>query len=192
VLLLVLEILYLYYVTAVDFFQSQKAKQQLGPKRFKFMDFGTWLPYGMRSAPSLDMTKEDCTIDRRPFQNEMPKRVLLVEDNKDLLNILASILRSSGYDTVEAKSGGEAIEKAASAQPGLILLDLDLPDMKGLDAARSIRRNKRSAHIPVIACSAFGREEREEALRSGMVDYLQKPFSARILKAKVEEFILRQ
>jgi two-component system cell cycle response regulator DivK len=121
----------------------------------------------------------------------MAKSVLLVEDNEYLLDILASILRLLGYDIVEAKSGGEAIEKAASAQPGLILLDLDLPDMKGLDAARAIRRNQRSAHIPVIACSAFGGEEREEALRSGMVGYLQKPFSARIVRAKVEEFILR-
>jgi two-component system, cell cycle response regulator DivK len=93
-------------------------------------------------------------------------------------------LRFSGYDIVEANSGGEAIEKAASAQPGLILLDLNLPDMKGLDAARAIRRNQRTAHIPVIACSAFGENEREEALRSGMVDYLRKPFSGRGSKSK--------
>jgi CheY-like chemotaxis protein len=121
----------------------------------------------------------------------MLNRILVVEDEQYLLDILARILRSSGYDIVEAKSGGEAIEKAASAQPSLILLDLNLPDMKGLDAARSIRTNKRSAHIPVIACSAYGGAEREQALRSGVVDYLQKPFSARTVKAKVEEFILR-
>jgi two-component system, cell cycle response regulator DivK len=120
----------------------------------------------------------------------MAKSVLLVEDDRYLRDILASILRFSGYDIVEATSGAEAIEKAASAQPGLILLDLKLPDMKGVDAARSIRRNQRSAHIPVIACSAYSGEEREEALRAGMVDYLQKPFSARLVKAKVEEFIL--
>jgi two-component system, cell cycle response regulator DivK len=120
----------------------------------------------------------------------MPKSVLIVDDSEHLRKILSSILRFSGYDIVEAKSGGEAIEKAASAHRGLILLDLNLPDMKGLDAARSIRKNQRTAHIPVIACSAFGEKEREEALRSGMVDYLQKPFSAQIVKAKVEEFIL--
>jgi CheY-like chemotaxis protein len=120
----------------------------------------------------------------------MAKSVLLVEDDKYLRDILASMLRFSGYNIVEAASGAEAIEKAVSAQPGLILLDLKLPDMKGLDAVRSIRRNRRSAHIPVIACSAYSGEEREEALRAGMVDYLQKPFSARVVKAKVEEFIL--
>jgi two-component system, cell cycle response regulator DivK len=116
----------------------------------------------------------------RHLKNKMAKSVLLVEDDKYLRDILASMLRFSGYNIVEAASGAEAIEKAVSAQPGLILLDLRLPDMKGLDAVRSIRRNRRSAHIPVIACSAYSGEEREEALRAGMVDYLQKPFSARV------------
>lgn len=80
-------------------------------------------------------------------------------------------MRFSGYDIVEANSGGEAIEKAASAQPGLILLDLNLPDMKGLDAARSIRKNQRTAHIPVIVCSAFGekRARRSAAVRNGRI-----------------------
>jgi CheY-like chemotaxis protein len=122
----------------------------------------------------------------------MLKRILLVEDDKYLLDIFASILRSSGNDIVEAKSGGEAIKKAAFAQPGLILLDLNLPDMKGVDAARSIRKNKRSAHIPVIASSAYGGEEREEAIRSGIDDYLQKTFSTQLIKAKVEEFLGRR
>jgi CheY-like chemotaxis protein len=146
--------------------------------------------------PEVQLSKNDYTKGRLDedglCQSETAKRVLLVEDDRYLLDILGSILRFSGYDIVEAKNGREAIEKAASTQPGLILLDLNLPDMRGLDAARSIRRNQRTAHIPVIACSAFGEKEREEALRSGMVDYLQKPFSAQLVKAKVEEFILPQ
>jgi two-component system cell cycle response regulator DivK len=146
-------------------------------------------------ASEVPLSKNDYTKGRLDedglCQRAMAKRVLLVEDDRYLLDILGSILRFSGYDIVEAKSGREAIEKAASAQPGLILLDLNLPDMKGLDAARSIRRNQRTAHIPVIACSAYGEKEREEALRSGMVDYLQK-ISAQTVKAKVEEFILPQ
>jgi CheY-like chemotaxis protein len=84
-----------------------------------------------------------------------------------------------------------AIDKAASAQPRLILLDLNLPDMTGVDVARSIKRNLRSTHIPIIACSAFStKEEREEALEAGMVDYLQKPMPSRLIKTKIEEFIL--
>ncbi|SRR6266508_6297792 len=121
----------------------------------------------------------------------MPKSVLIVEDNEHLRQILASILRFSGYEIVEAGNGAEAIERAASGQARLILLDLDLPDMTGINVARSIKRNPPSAHIPIIACSAFSNGEgREESLRAGMVDYLQKPISAALIKAKIDQFIL--
>jgi CheY-like chemotaxis protein len=121
----------------------------------------------------------------------MPKSVLIVDDNEYLREIFAAILRFSGYEIVEAASGTEAIEKAASAKPHLILLDLALPDMNGIDVARSIKRNQRSTHIPIIACSAFSTgEEREDSLAAGIVDYLQKPISSQVLKAKIEKFIL--
>lgn len=121
----------------------------------------------------------------------MAQTVLLVEDNEHLRRILASILRFSGYEVVEAASGAEAIEKAASTQPRLILLDLDLPDMTGIKVARSIKTNLRSAHIPIVACSAFSTgDEREESLSAGMVDYLQKPIGSEVIKATVAKFIL--
>ena len=85
----------------------------------------------------------------------MAKSVLIVEDNEHQRNIYASILRFSGYEVVEAASGTEAIEKAASDQPHLILLDLVLPDMNGIDVARSVKRNQRSAHIPIILKTAI-------------------------------------
>jgi CheY-like chemotaxis protein len=121
----------------------------------------------------------------------MAKSVLIVDDNEHLRKILSSILRSSGYEIVEAANGADAIEKAASAQPHVILLDLVLPDINGIDVARSIKRNQRSAHIPIIGCSAFSiGEERKDSLAAGMVDYLRKPISSQGLKAKIEKFIL--
>jgi CheY-like chemotaxis protein len=121
----------------------------------------------------------------------MPKSVLIVDDNQYMREIYSSILRSSGYEIVEAENGADAIEKAASAQPHVILLDLVLPDINGIDVARSIKRNQRSAHIPIIGCSAFSfGEEREDSLAAGMVDYLRKPISSKVLKAKIEKFIL--
>ena len=121
----------------------------------------------------------------------MAKSVLIVEDNEHQRNIYASILRFSGYEVVEAASGADAIEKAASAQPHLILLDLALTDMTGIDVARSVKRNQRSAHIPIIVCSAFSTgEEKEDSLSAGVVDYLRKPISSQVLKAKIEKFIL--
>ena len=121
----------------------------------------------------------------------MRKSVLIVDDNEHLREIFSSILRFSGYEIVEAESGAEAIEKAAAAKPHLILLDLALPDMNGIDVARSIKRNQRSAHIPIIVCSASSTEgEKEDSLSAGVVDYLQKPISSQVLKAKIEKFIL--
>ena len=120
----------------------------------------------------------------------MAKKILIVDDNGHLRQILASILQFSGYEISEAATGTQAIEKADSTQPSLILMDLELPDMTGADAARSIRQNPATAHIPIVGCSAFlGSEWREEALHAGMVDYLVKPISSETIKAKIEEFI---
>ncbi|HET8670431.1 MAG TPA: response regulator [Candidatus Saccharimonadales bacterium] len=121
----------------------------------------------------------------------MPKSVLIVDDNRHLREIYSSILRSSGYEIIEARNGADAIEKAIFAQPHVILLDLVLPDIHGIEIARSIKSNQRSAHIPIIGCSAFSiGEERKDSLAAGMVDYLRKPISSQVLKAKIEEFIL--
>jgi len=123
----------------------------------------------------------------------MPKKVLIVDDNEHLRQILGSILRSAGYEISEAASAREAIANAVATNPNLILLDLDLPDMKGTDAAQALTKNATTAHIPIIGCSAFfGAEWRAEALRSGMVDYLVKPISAAIIKARIEKFILAE
>jgi two-component system, cell cycle response regulator DivK len=121
----------------------------------------------------------------------MAKSVLIIEDNEHVREIFVSMLRSAGYEMLDAGTGTQGIEKALSAKPNLILLDLDLPDMTGMDTANAIRKNSTTAHIPIIACSAWsGREWREEALRAGMVEYLQKPIPSELIKAKVREFIL--
>ena len=120
----------------------------------------------------------------------MPKCVLIVEDNQHLRQILASILRFAGYDILEAETGTQAIEKAVSAKPNLILMDLDLPDITGIAAAKAIKRSSTTACIPIIACSAWsGSQLRDEALNAGMVDYLQKPIATEVIKAKIKEFI---
>jgi two-component system cell cycle response regulator DivK len=121
----------------------------------------------------------------------MAKSVLIIEDNEHVREIFVSMLRSAGYEMLDAGTGTQGIEKALSAKPNLILLDLDLPDMTGMDTAKAIRKNSTTAHIPIIACSAWsGREWREEALQAGMVEYLQKPIPSELIKAKVREFIL--
>jgi CheY-like chemotaxis protein len=121
----------------------------------------------------------------------MPKKVLIVEDNRYLREILASILHSSGYVIMEAATGLQGIEIALAEQPTLILLDLDLPDITGIETARVLKENPLTTDIPIIACSAMsGSEWRDVALRAGIVDYLQKPISLAIIKAKIEQYTL--
>jgi two-component system cell cycle response regulator DivK len=121
----------------------------------------------------------------------MPKKVLIVEDNRYLREILASILHSSGYVIMEAATGLQGIEIALAEQPTLILLDLDLHDITGIETARVLKENPLTTDIPIIACSAMsGSEWRDVALRVGIADYLQKPISLAIIKAKIEQYTL--
>src|SRR2546425_12056406 len=121
----------------------------------------------------------------------MTENNLIVEDNDDLRQIFASFIRFSGYQLLVAGSGSEAIEKAACAKPNLILLDLTLPDMTGIDVTRAIKKHSETADISIIACSAYhSGEEIEAALRAGTAYYLEQTIPAALIKAKIEEFIL--
>jgi len=123
----------------------------------------------------------------------MAKRILVVEDNEDSRFILVVILRSLGYETTEAKTGTQGVEKALSEEPDLIVMDLSLPGMSGIDAARAVKENLATAHIPIIAHSAWSPcEWKEEALKVGMAGYLEKPVSRELMRATVEKFILIQ
>ena len=122
----------------------------------------------------------------------MSKRILVVEDRDDLRTILVSILRRfCGYETIEAANGAEAIEKAVAEKPDLILMDLDLPDISGIDAAKAVKENPNTAHIPIVAQTAWSsRQWKGKVLKIGMVDYLEKPVSMELMKATIEKFIL--
>ena len=121
----------------------------------------------------------------------MPKKLLIIEDNRHLREILASILHTSGYVIMEAATGLQGIEIALAEQPSLILLDLDLPDISGIETARILKQNPVTTAIPIVACSAMsGSEWRDIALSAGMDDYLQKPISLAIIKAKIEQYTL--
>ena len=122
----------------------------------------------------------------------MSKRILVVEDRDDSRTILvAMVSRFCGYETIEAANGAEAIEKAAAEKPDLILMDLDLPDISGIDAAKAVKENPNTAHIPIVAQTAWSsRQWKGKVLRIGMVDYLEKPVSMELIKATIEKFIL--
>ena len=118
-------------------------------------------------------------------------RILVVDDSDDVRSFLVLLLeRSGGYETLEAGTGVEAVEKAISEKPDLILMDIKLPDISGFDATEAIKSNPGAAQIPIVAFSAlFSVEWKQKALKAGMAAYLQKPIKLQLLMETIQKFI---
>jgi two-component system cell cycle response regulator DivK len=121
-----------------------------------------------------------------------PKRILIVEDNEIDVRLLKDILETRGYNILQTKEGLEAIDLAVVNLPDLILMDIQLPHMSGLEVTRRLRSDERSSRIPIIAVTAFamGWHERE-ALDSGCDAYISKPISIFSFLRTVESFLSR-
>lgn len=116
-------------------------------------------------------------------------KVLIVEDEMSLNQILQDYLQHYGYQTIYATTGSEAMEKWARESPDLILLDLNLPDIDGLDFIREVRKTE---DVPIIIISARVEEiERLIGLELGADDYISKPFSPREVVARVKAVLRR-
>jgi CheY-like chemotaxis protein len=108
----------------------------------------------------------------------MKKKILIVEDDLDIVDLLQRQVKALGYDSIVAGNGKEAVDMATSQLPHLILMDIMLPVMDGLDATRQIRQNPTTRSIPIIAVTALSsRRDKEKCLQSGCDDYLSKPFT---------------
>lgn len=116
--------------------------------------------------------------------------VLLVEDNEDFRFYLKDNLKSS-YHIVEASNGKEGWQKTLSSHPELVVSDISMPYMNGIELSRKIKADKRTNHIPVILLTALtGEEEELKGLESGANDYLTKPFNFEILNAKIRNLLI--
>ncbi|MEQ1888305.1 MAG: response regulator [Alphaproteobacteria bacterium] len=114
---------------------------------------------------------------------EANPRVLVVDDEAQILRFLRTSLSANGYEVIEATTGSEALKRAAADAPDVILLDLGLPDMDGKQIVRAIREGSRT---PIIVVSARSREtEKIEALDLGADDYINKPFGMGELLARL-------
>ena len=123
--------------------------------------------------------------------NTMAK-ILLVEDNEMNRDMLSRRLIRQGYDTIIAIDGEEALEKAASELPDLILMDLSLPELDGWSATRQLKQNKDTKHIPVIVLTAHAlKSDRDSAFEVGCDDYDVKPIDFPRLLTKVEALLSR-
>jgi DNA-binding response OmpR family regulator len=122
----------------------------------------------------------------------MTTRILIVEDDRDIAELVARYLEKAGFATERAASGRDALQLVAANPPGLVVLDLMLPHVDGLEVCRRLRSNEATAVIPIIMLTARAEEsERIVGLELGADDYLAKPFSPNELVARVRALLRR-
>jgi two-component system cell cycle response regulator DivK len=104
------------------------------------------------------------------------EQVLVVEDNDKNMKLFRDVLVASGYRTLEATTGGQAVKLAAEHAPDLVLMDIELPDIDGVETLSRLRADERTASIPVLALTAQAMHgDRERCLAAGFDDYISKP-----------------
>ena len=116
------------------------------------------------------------------------ERILVVEDNEKNMKLFRDVLEASGYRTMEATTGAQAVELAIEHGPALVLMDIQLPDIDGVEALGRLRANARTASIPVLALTAQAMEgDRERFLAAGFDGYVSKPVNIVELVGAVQE-----
>ncbi|HWG42612.1 MAG TPA: response regulator transcription factor [Gemmataceae bacterium] len=114
-------------------------------------------------------------------------RILIIEDERGLTDVLEYNLKREGYDTVAAHDGQEGLRKAQTLLPDLILLDIMLPGMNGIDVCRELRAGERTRDIPIIIISAKAEEtDQVVGFSLGADDYVTKPFSVKVLLQRIK------
>jgi DNA-binding response OmpR family regulator len=118
------------------------------------------------------------------------KKILVVDDEPDVASLLTLMLKSQGYNVISAGDGQEALEKARSENPDLILLDIMLPRLDGYKVARMLKFDENFSHIPIIMLTAKIQErDRQTGLEMGANDYVTKPFDTAALLAKIKDLL---
>jgi two-component system phosphate regulon response regulator PhoB len=129
-----------------------------------------------------------------PIRNaNMKPKILVVDDEPDALELIQYNLRAAGYDVVTAADGEEALKKARAANPSLVILDVMLPEVDGLEVCKRLRREPTTAAVPIIMLTAkAGEIDRVLGLELGADDYVTKPFSPRELVLRVKALLRRR
>jgi two-component system, cell cycle response regulator DivK len=120
----------------------------------------------------------------------MPRKILIVEDNEDNRELAVKVLRNKGFETVTAVDGEEAIEKAVSEKPDLILLDISLPKLDGYEVAKRLKNMEEYKEIPIVAFTAHAMKgDREKVIVAGFEGYISKPINIREFPDQVKLYI---
>lgn len=116
------------------------------------------------------------------------KRALVVEDNEQGMYLLSFILTKGGYEVIEATTGEAGVELAIKEKPDLILTDVRLPGIDGLEATKRIRKSESDGEVPIIAVTSHALSgDRERALAAGCTGYFEKPINPETLLSEIEK-----
>jgi CheY-like chemotaxis protein len=120
----------------------------------------------------------------------MSKKILLVDDSNTVLMMHRMMLHGQGYELLFARDGREAVDKAVAERPDLILMDLSMPRMSGLEACQELRRREETARTPILLVTTRGEAaDRKAGFQVGCTEYLTKPFDGVELVVKVREYL---
>jgi CheY-like chemotaxis protein len=134
-------------------------------------------------------------VSRHRFDLNFPESVteplvLVVDDSEDNLQLLVQLLELMQYSCVTATNGQTTIEKAKSYQPNLILLDIMLPDISGVEVVHHLKQEPQTEQIPIVAVTAMARsEDRESFLAAGCVECVTKPYDIDALEALIRRYV---
>lgn len=122
-----------------------------------------------------------------------PQKVLIVEDNALNMRLFSDLLEASGYETLQCLDGAKAVGLALESNPDLIIMDIQLPEVSGLDITRWLKDDERTAKIPVLAVTAFAMRTDEMLVReAGCEGYLSKPIQVRSFLKTVDDLISKE
>lgn len=120
----------------------------------------------------------------------MKQKALVIDDNEDNIELIAFILKAGGFECEKAETGYKGYELAISNSPDFILLDIQLPDLDGIEVLKKIRAHKAGASIPIIAVTSFAMAgDRERLLQAGCDGYLEKPIDPDRILDQIRNFI---
>lgn len=146
------------------------------------MNYPNW----KNNLESSSLDSGQSAVDKRPL-------VLAVDDNQDNLELLTQILDLFGCECMGAVDGYAALSAAVDRPPDLIVLDICLPDIDGIEVVKRIQENAELRHIPIVAVTALAKaEDRARILKAGCVEYISKPFNIKDLETIIRQHLNSQ
>ncbi len=118
------------------------------------------------------------------------KRILVIEDNETNMYLIGFILRKNGYEVIGARSGEEGVELTIKDKPDLVIMDIQLTGIDGLEATRRIRESEADENVPIIALTSYAMTgDREKALSAGCTGYIEKPINPDTFIGEIKKYL---